>query len=301
MRLILCFVLALVAFNRTAAAYDSLYVRTFPAQGSVRFEIKDEIASPIYSWPRTLVTYPVDFSQAKVRADQLSLQNESSSQPEPFQLSGVKTADDGTLLFAQVSFFSDLPSGADRTFVLSAAAPEKQAAAMPETTQDGVIEVDAGTLKVRLPTSNSQASAGGFPSPILGLNAGSGWCGGGQIVSPTEPVTSLDTKCVESGPLFRTYVLTYRFKNGGAYVATVRIVAGYPFVDLTETMSGLNPADGAMMELNWASFSPTKRQPATDWPFPPGGFDINKPIPTDGIIEEPHWWPADRVEASRDG
>ena len=147
-----------------------------------------------------LVTYPVDFSRVKVRSEQLSLQNGSSSQPEPFQLSGIKRADDGTLLFAQVSFLSDLPSGADRTFNLGTAAPEKQAAGIPETTQDGVIEVDAGTLKVRLPTSRAQGSVGGFPSPLIGLNAGSGWCGGGQIVSPADPVTSLETKCTESGP-----------------------------------------------------------------------------------------------------
>ena len=79
-------------------------------------------------------------------------------------------------------------------------------------------------------------------------------------------------------------------------MATLRIVAGYPFVDLAETISDLPLAEGAMMELNWAGFSPTKRQPATNWACPSEGFDIDKPIPTDGIIEEPHWWPADQVE-----
>jgi len=40
----------------------------------------------------------------------------------------------------------------------------------------------------------------------------------------------------ESGSLFQTYEITYRFSNGGIYTATLQIVAGYPFVLFSEQM-----------------------------------------------------------------
>ena len=152
----------------------------FSGKGGLRLELKDEIKSPVYSWPRTLLTYPVDFSQAKVKPEQLTLQNQGTGKPELFQLSQVKKADDGTLVFADVSFISDLPSGADRVFVLGTGNAAPPPTALPETTQNGMIEVDGRTVKVQNPASMSVAPSEGYPSPIVGLNAGAGWCGGGQ-------------------------------------------------------------------------------------------------------------------------
>ena len=297
LKTLLCFLFSAVTVFQAAAA-DPIYVRTYPAEGSLRFELKDEIASPVYSWPRTLLTYPVDFSHVRVTPSQLTLQNEATGRPEAFQLSEIKTTKDGLLVFAKVSFFSDLPPGSKRVFVLGIGKTETPPTTMPETAHDGLIEINGGDLKVRLPASFSAISAGGCPSPILGLNAGSGWCGGGHIVSPANPVQSLDTVCTESGPLFRIYLLTYRFANGGTYAATVRIVKGYSFANLTEKISGLAPGDQAVMELGWSDFSPTKRMPLNcGWLCPPEGLGIDEPVTIPGIIEDPHWNPhANTVE-----
>ena len=291
MKIPLSFLLAAMALQQVFA-YDPLYVKEYPADGPLKFEIKDEIKSPVYSWPRTLITYPVDFSHAKVKAGQLVLTSGTTGKPEPLQLSGIKQGADGFLSFAQVSFFSDLKPGADLVFQLTSGQPIEAHDTLPASTQKGVIEIDGGALKVRLPTSDFASSATNVPPPILGLNAGSGWCGGGRLVSPVKSVQSLKTTCVESGPLFRTYLLNYSFAQGGVYEATVRIVSGYPFVDLTEKITGLSPEDQAMVEFDWAGLNPSRRMPLNrGWLCPPEGLGIDQPVTLPGIVEEPHWIP----------
>jgi hypothetical protein len=283
---------------RQAHAYDALYVREYPPNGPLKFEIKDEINNAIYSWPRTLITYPVDFSHAKVKPEQLLLSNVATDTTEPFQLSAIKQATDGTLLFAKVSFFCDLKPGADRIFTLTAGMPSISTSTLPATVKDGLIEVDGGALKVRLPASRSEIPKEGAPSAIQGISDGTGWCGGGKILSPVRPVQSLETTCIESGPLFTTYRLHYSFAGGASYEATVRIVTGYPFVDLTEKMAGFTREDQAVMEFEWKGLNPTKRMPMNGgWLCPVGGLGIDEPVTIPGIIEEPHWNPdANTVE-----
>ena len=280
-----------------ALAYDPLYVKEYPARGPLKIEIKEEIRSPIYSWPRTLLTYPVDFSHAKVKPEQLLLSNGATGAQEPIQISGVKKAADGTLLFANISFFSDLKPGANQVFALGVGNPGADPEALPSSIKDGVIEVDGGALKVRLPASRRDVSAGEVSPPILGLDAGSGWCGGGRIVSPGKPLVSMEVTCAESGPLFATYRLNYKFAKGGSYEATVRVVSGYPFVDLSEKIAGLTPEDRAVLEFDWTGLKPTKRMPLNSgWLCPPEGLGIDEPVTTPGIVEEPHWWPQNVVE-----
>lgn len=273
-------------------AYDPLYVREYPAAGSLIFELKDEIRSPVYSWPRTLLSYPVDFSHAKVRQEELLLKNGRTGNPETFQLSEIKKASDGTLLFAKVSFFSDLKPGGDQLFSLGKGNTSSEPTSLPELTKSGMIEVNGGALKVRLPASLHEISTSGAPSPIQGLNDGSGWCGGGRIISPVKPVRSLTTTCTESGPLFRTYQLRYEFSKGASYESTIRIVSGYSFIILAERITGLTPEDHAVMELVWAGLKATKRMPLNrGWLCPPEGLGIDEPVTIPGIIEEPHWNP----------
>src|SRR5262249_23300292 len=92
----------------------------FPATGSLQFALHDDINLPFYSWPRTLLSYSVDFSASHIRQNQLQLIDDATGKQTPFQLSDI-TESNGELKFATLNFFSDLKPGATNSFTLSSA------------------------------------------------------------------------------------------------------------------------------------------------------------------------------------
>jgi hypothetical protein len=116
-----------------AFAQDPMFVKSLPAHAPLTITLHDDIASPIYTWPRTLLTYPVDFSARKIKVTELQLT--ADGQPIPFQLSDIKTAPDATLTFAKLSFFSTLTPGATHTFSLDP--PPPPPAGGPPPPRDG--------------------------------------------------------------------------------------------------------------------------------------------------------------------
>ena len=244
------------------------YLKTFPAGGVLRFALQDHIQHPAFWWPRTLLTYPVDFSGADVPEGGLALLD-GAHHPVPFQLSAVRTQH-GKLRFARVSFFSDLPSGGTRLFELRRAVPP-QAAPTSEVQShsvNGVVEVDTGALSVRLPASRVFKFGARVPGPILGLRRAGGWIGDSTLVSPGKRVLHVETTLLDRGPLFQTWRVAYTFACGARYAATVRAVAGYDFLELFEESRGLAKADDAFWETAWTHFAPTVRSApfGPDWP-----------------------------------
>jgi hypothetical protein len=287
---VLGFFLAVVQIRCTFAATS----RHFPAGGTLQFNLHDDINLPFYSWPRTLLSYPVDFSGDGVRPEQLSL-FDASGIAQAMQLSEVRVGGDGTLEFARVNFFSDLPPGASRLFELRRSGPVASAEVVKETTHDGMIEVDAGMFQIRLP--GDWKSGDVVPAPIIAVNRGTGWIGDNHLISPRRHVTNIQTQCIEGGDLFRTYRITYEFENGGVYRATIKIVLGYPFVDFREEMAGLASDDQAFVDMTWTAFAPTKRFPAQGFDVAvPQWMGIDEPIITADIEEDPKWLPPNVVE-----
>jgi len=278
--------------------------RIYPSSGSLEITLHDNIDSPIYSWPRTLLTYPVDFSSRRCVAQQLHLFNDAGAEI-PFQLSAVVKAPDGHLLSAQLNLFADLPPGATRTFhlVVGKDHTSDQTPGVTEKRSGNIIEVDSATLSLRLPASQSAPEDKPMPAPILSISHGEGaqqrWIGQNTLTlgtpSSSKP-TEITTRIVEAGSLFRTYEVLYRFSSGATYTATLRIVAGYPFVLFTEQMENITPEMGLALSMDWQGFSPQRRFAANGWMQPHGDLGIDEPVTTPGIIEEPHWWPADKVE-----
>lgn len=298
--------LALLVSGAGASAPCSADVLAYPKQGALEITLHDAIDSPIYSWPRTLLSYPVDFASCLCRAGQLHLLDKANAEV-PFQLSSVVAAQDGRLVSAQLNLFADLTPGATRTFHLVAGEDRAVSAeGQPGITQKRIgdeIEVDAGSVEVRLPASQSVSEAMPMPAPILGLQAGSagdhGPIGRNTITiegTGTKGTVRIETRELEAGSLFRTYRVTYRFSDGGVYTATLRIVAGYPFVRFSERMEKIAPERKVALDMDWQGFAPTRRFAANGWMQPRGELGIDEPVATPGIIEEPHWFPADHVE-----
>jgi hypothetical protein len=109
--LLLCLGLLQMARCVPASALDPMFVKSFPAKGGLELTLHDDILSPLYVWPRTLLTYPVDFSQRSCKATELQMTGDKGANV-PFQLSEVQASADGILSFAKVSFFSALEPGA---------------------------------------------------------------------------------------------------------------------------------------------------------------------------------------------
>jgi hypothetical protein len=93
------------------AAAESPYVRRFPVgSSSLQLVLRDQLKFPAYRWPRTLLSYIIDFSAAPVAREQLVLLDTASGTPAAFQLTDVRT-EGGRIHSARIAFFADLPSG----------------------------------------------------------------------------------------------------------------------------------------------------------------------------------------------
>jgi len=286
----------LIAATTLTGAAENPFLKKFPAAGKLEFKITDQLHLPAFVWPRTLLGYDVDFSAAKVRADGLRLRDEVSGREVPFQLSAARTNADGTLRFAVVNLFADLPSGGERRFELSAGMPAPLAYPVGvKMIPDGdSLILDALKLKVRLPASRQFASGEKIPGPILSLNRGNGWIGDSQIISSNRAVKSVTTEIVESGSLFISLRITYQFAGGGTYIASVKAVSDYDYVGFDEEISGLAKTDGIYLENAWTNFHPTQRM-AVGSPFG-GTRKIDEPMVQAFRGEDPAFTGPTRIE-----
>lgn len=276
------FVITLVALLAgIACAQPNPYLREFPANGALEFKLEDKLHLPAFAWPRTLLNYAVRFP-ARPDAGSLRLRDLTTSKEIPFQLSQVR--DD----FAVVSFFTDLPSGGLRNFELSSSAPATAPAGVTMVRDGETILLDAGKLKVRIPASQTPAEK--IPGPILQLNG----FGTSTLVSPQRAVKSITTETIESGPLFIACRVTYQFEGGGRYAATVKAIADYDYIELSEEMTGIEKSDGIFIENEWTNFSPTHRM-VVGSPFG-GTRKIDDPMIQAFRGEDPHFTGPTRIE-----
>jgi len=245
-----------LSFVGSACGEEAPYVHRFPAGGELHLTLRDNLDHPLYWWPRTLLNYRVQFSDAHIRAGALELT--SNGKLVPFQLSQVKSRG-GYLESALLSFFSDLPAGAERVFVLRRGRRQPSVQFGVRESRDGdTVTLDTGVMRVRLPAS--RAASAEVPGPLMQFSRGGAWLGRSRLVSPRRRVERITTTRVETGPLFICYRVTYSFEGGARYDAEIRAVAGYDFIYLRENMQGLAPAEEARVEVAWSNFHPTHRQ-----------------------------------------
>ncbi len=268
------------------------YLKHFTDKG-VPFELHDYLRNPAFTWPRTLLTYEVDFTASPIKPEELVLTDSDSGQPVPLQVS-QPVLNNGQLIAAKISFFTDLASGAHHAFDLhrGASAPAKNL--VTDQSENGRIELDNGVTQIRLPSSAIFAPGDPVHGPITSLKRGGDWMGESRLVSGNRAVQSLSTERIESGPLFVTYRMTYQFTGGGSYVATVRAIAGYDYAEFKETMTGLNKEDGIYFENAWTAFHPTNRKIGGS-PFGVNG-PIDKPIVQPFRGEDPAFTGPSRTE-----
>lgn len=303
MRRILFFLCVLSAGKVLFAAnvQSGLYVKEFPASGSLQFDLKDNVNFSTYCWPQTLLSYNVRFS-GEVRPEQLRMKNLADRTPVVFQLSETETKK-GYLAFAKVCFFSDLPSGAERNFELylgDEPLPKSHSAVTVLNLTNNIIEINGGSLAVRIPASQCFQQGSPVPGPILSLNRGNGWIGHSFLRCGSKAVRSLQTDIIESGDLFARVRLHYAFEDGAVYTANIRVVSGYEFIEFDEEITGLSSDENVLLEMQWDGFAPARKfgsdwdamsVPGEAWPA------IDRKILTGFIEEDPHWYPNYREDS----
>lgn len=252
---------SLLIFGELCAQVNAGDVIVF-RNGTAEIVLQDHLNHSFYWWPKTLISYPIEFEDEQVNLNQLSL--EFLGQSIPFQFSELKHHA-GQLKKARIHFFTDLPSGSVQRFYLKKGKPKSNSTIEAKFSGDTLLVVNTDRFSLSIPTQKFP-NQNRFPGPYTAVDA-QGISMGTSFFSGTEEVTSLRMAIVEQGPLFHEYQLDYTFANGGRYQANLKIMAEMDFFELREKMEGLQPGQ-AEWHMQWTGFEPTHRQ-APNHPYQP--------------------------------
>ncbi len=241
------------------------------AQHESRFVVEDLLEHPFYWWPRTLLSYRIEF-RSPVDPERMMLTRVDSQtdgrEEIPFQFSAVKRGEGGVEA-ASLNFFSDLPSGARREFVLTWSPRVVAHAPQVKEEREGTsIVLDSGAVRVRIPAT--QQVLGEAPGPILAVSRDGEWIGDSRLRFKDDPIRKITSTRVESGPLFIAYELAYESQSGARYKARVQCEAGLDFVRLREDMEEIGAETTGEFVSGWSGFAVTHRQ-APNHPYPTSG------------------------------
>ncbi|HEV2323104.1 MAG TPA: hypothetical protein VGS10_04030 [Terracidiphilus sp.] len=232
----------------------------------IRFVLQDFLDHPFYWWPRTLLTYPIEF-HSPADLDRLVLTPSGTGEQIPIQFTEVQRGEG--VRSATLNFFSDLPSGARREFVLSVSATPVTARQQVKETREGdTIVLDSGAIRVGIPAT--QTVHGDAPGPILQVSRGGAWVGSSTLGLIGDTITRITANRVADGPLFVAYELAYESQGGSRYVATVQCEAGMDFVRFRENMEGVHLGIKGVITSTWSGFPVAYRQ-APNHPYPESG------------------------------
>ena len=232
--------------------------------GQIRFLLQDHLEHPFYSWPRTLLQYPIELDQS-VDLKRQVLVRADTGERIPLQFSDIVRGASG-FQTATLNFFSDLPSGARREFVLSPADPGSVVQPQVKQRREGnTIVLDSGVMRVRIPAS--QEIDGLAPGPVMQVSHDEKWIGSSILEFLDDRVTRIVTECVADGPLFIDYRVVYETSKGSRYTAKIRCEAGMEFVRFQENMEELQPGTSGTFTSTWSGFDVSHRQ-APNHPFP---------------------------------
>jgi hypothetical protein len=101
-------------------------------------------------WPRTLITYPVEFQPGQVKPGSIRLLD-AEGQEQPCQLWRAKLNADGSLASGRVSFYAQLPRGGSYRYTLETGKPAAATSAPQAIVEADLLTLDNGKVALRLP------------------------------------------------------------------------------------------------------------------------------------------------------
>ena len=252
------------SWRALGASPPQLRVATPGPDHQIRLVLHDRLEHPFYWWPRTLLHYPIQL-ESGADLSRWQLTRADTGERIPTQWSDVSREANGAIR-AKLSFFSDLPSGARREFVLSNVSQSVQPKSQVRERREGnTIVLDTGVLQARIPAGGKYS--GEAPGPILQISRGGRWFGSSVLKFVGDRVIRLNTRRVADGPLFLAYELDYETEHGSHYRARIQCESGFEFVRFEENMEDLKPGTHGQLISTWSDLGITHRQ-APNHPFP---------------------------------
>lgn len=258
----------------------------------VSFFYKDPVNLPIYNWPRTLISYQVSFSSDVDAEHKIELIDTYTKEPVAFQLSDKKY-EKKRLVSARIHFFASLPSGGEYHYTLRLGKGQQPNSPNPVKIEK---ETDFWTIgnsefAVTIP-SGMVLGNHCVPAPICSVISKDRTMGDNKLYSKHKRIKDIQTSVIESGDLFVECEIRYRLEYGGDYRARVKVVQGYPFVILDETMEGIEKEDSVFIDMKWEHFNPSRKY--VNWDRQKevsveDGMPIDKPTYTGYSQEDPFW------------
>lgn len=261
-------------------------------ENSIQFAKKDCIHLSLYSWPRTLVSYPVCF-ETDVRSEaDIELVDVRSNRFVPFQLSASKI-ENGFIRSATIYFFTELPSDGEYNYTLRLGRNGKVKTHNPVALRKGesTWSLSDGTFGVEIPVSQTY-SGNTIPAPILSVINNNRKIGNNKLHTGNLQAISSETRVIEEGELFIECEVFYTLQNNATYRTNIKMIQGYPFVIFDEQMENIPKEENVYMDMEWDQFHPTRRYGNWDRQKDvsvEGGLPIDKPIYTNWYQEDPHW------------
>lgn len=258
----------------------------------MRIQRRDRIDLPIYSWPRTLVSYPVAFSDDVRSESDLDLYDNIRKQSVAFQLSG-KVTENGMLKSGVLNFFAELPAGGeyDYTFYVRPGKTSRVENPVTISRKTSSWVIGDGHYGVEIPSGRVCGDTVA-PAPVISVVNNGREIGNNVFHAGSHRVREINTSVLESGDLFVECGVRYMLDDESSYYAKIKIVQGYPFVIFDEEIDNISNNDGVYIDMAWDNFEPTRRYGNWDRQKEvsvDGGLPIDKPIYTNWCQEDPHW------------
>ncbi|MEI7833323.1 MAG: hypothetical protein WCJ56_09010, partial [bacterium] len=237
-----------------------------------------------YSWPKTLLTYPLQFAPGEAKVVWVT---DAAGALVPSELTDVREQD-GAIVAGTVNFITDLPTGAKKSFTINwdiaapagMVIPRQNNAPRVTRPADGAEIISTGTCAVAIPALGEHP-ANAVTGPVLGIGTADKLYGT-STWHIARPLKAWRVRQVLGSPLLRIYRIEYDFADGASYAVTVRAAADLPYVDIIEDAAGLGADTSQYWGLDLSDLQATEKYNHNDRGTPrwnPLAQDLN---PTTG-------------------
>lgn len=215
----------------------------------MRIALKNPFTHPSFSWPDTLLSYPLIYD-GNIG---ISVYDEKGTAVA----SQLETAGDGT---ATLYIKASLLPGEEKNYILR---EEKQAI----SSQLKIIHekdcsiLSNGKFSVKIPKDGVECK--NPPAPIMSVSRDGRWMGNNTI--RTEESTKISVLEKTFGTLFAEYEIDYLFASGKHYSVALKFTGGYDFIELWEKAENITPEDDIICHYRWTGFNATHKHMST-WP-----------------------------------
>jgi len=225
--------------------------------------IRDDLQHHAYRWPTTLLSYPLVFDSGEAISGRFRVTDDSDV-PVPYQLE-VTELQGAEVRQADLYVLADLPTGSMRTFRLHcdnrSGSPANEdgmhsvAPGLRTTREEAFTLVENDRLAME---AGHNVSREGALKPFMLRCKRTGVRAQAVVLTPEMPdAATFDVEA--QGPLFCRLAYRYSFPSGATYTLRVTVIAEMDFVELDETISGFDCADGAALIIQWEDFTPESR------------------------------------------